>query len=262
MPGVPLLRKQIIATVDDVTTMVCLDAAGQIRPIDQPFHTIAGEFQHPPFHIWCRSVVIPYLEGFITGHRQQANAEISRRPLEHRRKGPTGIGAPIPPPPHGATHDRRFTPIALTDDTDLLTRAAGEPDDLTAAALTRYLDDEIDTDRQLRTGDLDEQHRQLIDELDTALRTSGLTETLTVFASIDNRLLDDLETGDILADDTYLKVTLDPAVAARHGRPLALTLPTGQHALVLDPRTQQLLLPRRHSWRLVALGAILVGVLL
>lgn len=85
--------------VDKVTTIVCLDAAGQIQPVDEPFETLAGEFDQPPFHIHCRTGVVPWLPGFVSDQRQLANAELLRRPLKQRRKGPDGVGARIPPLP-------------------------------------------------------------------------------------------------------------------------------------------------------------------
>lgn len=95
---VPLLRKQYISVVDSRTTMVCLDAAGQIRDVDEPFDTLAGQYAAPPTHIHCRSVVLPWLAGVIEEQRTDANAEILRRPRREKRKGPEGYEGPIPPP--------------------------------------------------------------------------------------------------------------------------------------------------------------------
>lgn len=96
---VPLLRKQYISVIDSRTTMVCLDAAGQIRDLDEPFETLAGAVQAPPTHVHCRSVVLPFLSGVIAEQRNEANAEILRRPRSEKRKGPDGYEGPIPPPP-------------------------------------------------------------------------------------------------------------------------------------------------------------------
>jgi hypothetical protein len=79
--------------------MVCLDAAGQIRDVDEPFETLAGPVMAPPTHIHCRSVVLPWLPGVIEEQRGMANAEIVRRPRAEKRKGPGGYEGPIPPPP-------------------------------------------------------------------------------------------------------------------------------------------------------------------
>lgn len=94
----PQLRKQYISVVDSRTTMVCLDAAGQIRDLDEPFETLAGPVQAPPTHIHCRATVLPYLPGVIEEQRGDANAEIRRRPRSEKRKGPDGYEGPIPPP--------------------------------------------------------------------------------------------------------------------------------------------------------------------
>jgi hypothetical protein len=98
-PRLPVLRKQLHAVVDSSTTMVCLDAAGQIRDIDEPFDTLAGLFPAPPFHRWCRTVVLPYAVGIIGVQRAEANTEIRNRPAREKRKGPGGFEGPVPPPP-------------------------------------------------------------------------------------------------------------------------------------------------------------------
>jgi hypothetical protein len=96
---VPLLQKQLLAVVDGATTMICLNAAGQIRDLDQPFTTLAGEFELPPFHIHCRSIAVPYVQGVIRRARREANAEIRRRPVKEKRRGPDGFEGQLPPPP-------------------------------------------------------------------------------------------------------------------------------------------------------------------
>lgn len=260
-PGVPLLRKQLLCVVDQRSTMVCLDAAGQIRPIDQPFHTLAGQFQAPPFHRWCRSVTTPYLEGFVETHRADANTEINRRPLAERRKGPGGIGARIPPPAHSATHDRRAE-IGDVNYADILNQVLDAPAEDHHAALARYLDDPTDTDRQLRTGHLNDVQAPHVAELDTAIRTTRLREQVTGFTALRGDVAATLRAGDIISDDTYLVVSLNPTIAKQHGHPVAITLPAGQPAAILDRDTQRLLLARRHSWQLIALGIIIIGLLL
>lgn len=96
---VPKMRKQYISTVDARTTMVCLDAAGQIRNLDEPFETLAGPYQSPPTHVNCRAVMAPYAAGIVDEQRTAANAEIQRRPAKEKRKGPEGYEGPVPPPP-------------------------------------------------------------------------------------------------------------------------------------------------------------------
>lgn len=92
------MLKQWSAVVDDVTTILCLDAAGQIREPDEPFDTLNGQFMHPPGHIHCRAIIVPWLPGFINTQRGPANQELARRPAKQRRKGPEGSTASIPPP--------------------------------------------------------------------------------------------------------------------------------------------------------------------
>jgi hypothetical protein len=93
--------KQLAVTVDERTTVICLDAAGQLRMPDEPFNTLNGDFMHPPFHIHCRTLVMPYLPGFIDVQRREANAELMKRPLAERKKGPGGVGARRIPVPDG-----------------------------------------------------------------------------------------------------------------------------------------------------------------
>jgi hypothetical protein len=96
---VPLLQKQLLAVVDSATTMICLQADGQIRDVGEPFTTLAGPYMLPPFHIHCRSIAVPYVQGVIRRLRKDANAEIRRRPLKEKRRGPTGFEGRLPPRP-------------------------------------------------------------------------------------------------------------------------------------------------------------------
>lgn len=97
-PRIPRLRKQWLAVVDHRTTMVCLDAAGQIAEIDDDFDTLAGPYAAPPAHVHCRSITVPYAPGLIRLQRDAANAEIRLRPGWEKRKSPEGYMGPIPPP--------------------------------------------------------------------------------------------------------------------------------------------------------------------
>lgn len=61
-------RKQAIATIDGRTTATCLRVHGQVQRIDQPFILCCDPWESaknygftpefPPFHWWCRTVVI------------------------------------------------------------------------------------------------------------------------------------------------------------------------------------------------------------
>lgn len=258
----PLLRKQLIAVVDPATTMICLDCAGQVRDLRDRFHTLVGDFQQPPFHRWCRSVVIPYLPGGVDDQRQVANAEIRRRPLKERRKGPGGVGARRVPPPHAATFEQRGQLVEAQSYAQLYERIISGDDQVHKSVISRHLVGDLDLDRDLRTGDLTMEQLELIDQLDAAVATGRITEQITVFTAISHPNAARLRVSDVVSDDSYLQVSLDPAVAARFGRPVALTLPPGLPAIRFDADTQRLLLARRHSWLLLALGVILVAVLL
>jgi len=95
--------KQVVAKIDSRTTVVCLHAAGQIRPLDEPFDTLNGDVQVPPFHWGCRSVIIPWAPGMIQRYRDEANTELRARPIEERRLGPDGeIGGRVPGLPEPA----------------------------------------------------------------------------------------------------------------------------------------------------------------
>lgn len=102
MPTSDLLYKQWYSVIDARTTICCLLAAGQIRPADEAFDTVNGSIPGPPAHWGCRAKLMPWMPGFLDGMRQRANAELQRRPIEQRRRGPNGeLGVkpqPVPPP--------------------------------------------------------------------------------------------------------------------------------------------------------------------
>jgi hypothetical protein len=92
-----LILKQVVSVLDDRTTMICVDAAGQIRPVKLPFDTIAGSFDQPPFHVHCRSISVPWATGMVSDQRTLANAELRKRPLKDRDK--RKYKNTVPPPP-------------------------------------------------------------------------------------------------------------------------------------------------------------------
>ena len=98
-----LIFKQVWSQIDERTTLVCLNAAGQVRPVDVPFDTLLGQYDAPPFHMGCRSISLPYLMGQTSTQRSDANAELQRRPVAERdaRK------AKLPPRPRPR---KRITP--------------------------------------------------------------------------------------------------------------------------------------------------------
>jgi hypothetical protein len=50
-------QKVLYALLDDNTTIVCMDANGQVRDLYQDFDTLNGTFPYPPFHYSCRTLV-------------------------------------------------------------------------------------------------------------------------------------------------------------------------------------------------------------
>ena len=101
--GRALLFKQVLAKIDSRTTVVCLHAAGQIRPLGDLFDTLNGELDRPPFHWGCRSTVIPWAPGMRQLHRDEANRELQRRPRAERLTASRGTLGPrlsaVPPRP-------------------------------------------------------------------------------------------------------------------------------------------------------------------
>jgi hypothetical protein len=57
-------QKQAIAALDARTTPICRAVNRQIQPLDQPFQTIVGPQQNPPFHHYCRTAVVLYHPSF------------------------------------------------------------------------------------------------------------------------------------------------------------------------------------------------------
>jgi hypothetical protein len=97
----PVLR-QLVAVIDSRTTVICLDCAGQVRSVGEPYDTLAGQFDEPPFHVHCRSVSVPYLTGMDVSVRSAAAAELATRSARQiataaRVPGPVAV----PPGPLG-----------------------------------------------------------------------------------------------------------------------------------------------------------------
>lgn len=105
-----LVLKQVWATIDERTTNICVLAAGQIKPVDEPFDTLSGSWFQPPFHWGCRSMSVPWMRGMINDQLHDAGIEIKRRPQserdvmrhpeEHRNKiasRPNQLGPELPP---------------------------------------------------------------------------------------------------------------------------------------------------------------------
>lgn len=75
-----LVYVEWVSVIDERTTSVCLNVAGQVRRVGVPFDTPNGPYEAPPAHIGCRAVVVPSLSA---EHWQdtvrRAKAELGRR---------------------------------------------------------------------------------------------------------------------------------------------------------------------------------------
>lgn len=56
---------EIVATLDSHTSDICQDMDGQHFPMKEYEPGVTA----PPFHVWCRSVTVPYFEDNFTGER-------------------------------------------------------------------------------------------------------------------------------------------------------------------------------------------------
>jgi len=88
------IRKQLIPVIGTATTGVCLDAAGQVRDVGEPYDTAAGQFDFPPFHVGCRSLSAPWLPGFPGHAAAEARAELADRAATETPP-PTPAGAAV-----------------------------------------------------------------------------------------------------------------------------------------------------------------------
>ena len=62
---------EIVATLDSHTSQICQDLDGTHLPMSQYEPGVTA----PPFHVFCRSVVVPYFEDNFTGERAARDAE-------------------------------------------------------------------------------------------------------------------------------------------------------------------------------------------
>ena len=82
-----LLYKYWLSIIDDRTTIICADAAGQRRRFHDLFDTMAGALDGPPAHWGCRSHVDFWVEGqAVPDLRERAIRELARRQLENPEK--------------------------------------------------------------------------------------------------------------------------------------------------------------------------------
>jgi len=83
-----LVRRQLIAIIDKRTTVICLEAAGQVVGANEPFHTMNGDLYDPPFHVHCRSMVAPWVDGWGEALQKGASKELATRPASQFRRLP------------------------------------------------------------------------------------------------------------------------------------------------------------------------------
>lgn len=72
--------------------VVCLQAVAQVRPVGQPFSIRFADqilqLAHPPWHIHCRCVVMPYVDGFEALQRQLARKYLAKLTPSEKRPPP------------------------------------------------------------------------------------------------------------------------------------------------------------------------------
>lgn len=196
----PILFKQLVAVLDNRTTFVCLKAAGQIQPLEDPFSTLNGEFDGPPFHISCRTIVAPYMTGFVNEQRAASNKELQRRPREQRdwRKGKN----PPPPrgnPPKGGPKPKSGPPGPPAPAPSALDRMRKVADDVEAGAANALAkampDDEVAFMRRIMEDD--EVEQRLVSAQIKALRKG-------YEGSVASEMRDLLDKGYFGTDDSFV----------------------------------------------------------
>lgn len=86
-------RKQAIAAIDERTTDCCLRVHAQIQPMDAQFQLVgtpryADEMKAPPFHDYCRTVQVLYVEEFeVVGVTTQDMQSAAQAELVAREDG-------------------------------------------------------------------------------------------------------------------------------------------------------------------------------
>ena len=146
--------KQVVAVIDERTTMVCLRAAGQIQPVDRPFNTLNGPVMEPPFHYGCRSISVPFMRGFVNDAKRAANEEIMRRPEKERRYGEDGYKGKVPPLPPSQVEAQAVTAAPSAPQAP-----STEVSPVAAAAATQLVvptDEEVEAAREASVEDAEE----------------------------------------------------------------------------------------------------------
>jgi hypothetical protein len=275
----PLLLKQVVAQIDERTTVICLDAAGQLRMPEEAFETLNGEFQAPPFHLHCRDLVAAWLPGMVDTQREAANAELRKRPLKQRQKNLEGVGArkipvpdkpavpdvpPVEPLPEQLGEDRASLRATFSMYRDLTTGMdALEPREETARVA--YIADGFEVlNRGLREGgkfpDGESYAGLSYTDMDRSLRSAfgrvKTTAAVVVFrgAGSSSRLAN-VAVGDVLHDDAPMSTAVLAQTARDFmkdgGRMLQILVPAGHPALLGAQNEFELILPPGTTLRVV-----------
>lgn len=259
-----LLRKQLWAVIDERTTMICLHAAGQIQDVTEPFDTLAGKFDFPPFHRHCRSHVMPYMVGFVNSQRTLSNNELRRRPL-HQRDWRT-YRETVPPPDitvdaSGATLPTRPLDVAVDDEPDLPDRTP-----LDEAARTAVRDWRTGSDRPVNAalhGDADwtTESLALARTLDAAMEPMG--EPATAYRLVRGADPADYTVGNQIVDRGFASVTGRPSALPAAGEGavvLQLAIGAGTSAIVVGGSTAEIILARGTVYTVTGLVVVAAGV--
>ena len=71
-----VFKKQVVAALDERTTVCCLEAHGQIQPMNKMFELtgwprFSDHMDWAPFHRWCRTSIVIYQEQYDLGLTDQ-----------------------------------------------------------------------------------------------------------------------------------------------------------------------------------------------
>ena len=248
--------KQVRAVIDGRTSMVCLDVAGQTRRVGEPFDTLLGPQQAPPFHIWCRSIVVPWVRGMDT-QEAEAEREARTRPPSARRNLPPKAASETPKPkaPDRPGGNRR-----------VWTSESKRP--LRPGWARPYTSSE-DVNEWLRSGrpleEAPKRVRDAVADLDAAIaQAAPLTEPMRGYrvvtdpARVAGR---NNAVGLVFRDPAFGSVTSNAIVAGLvvaalsendvEGVVVIVTAPTGSRVVVLDevPADAEVVLPRGAAYR-------------
>lgn len=129
MPEVEVL-KVAMATIDERTTFICLDVHGQVRRIDELFHCLNGDWDNPPFHFGCRTIMDIVVQEILARPGTEGALEELRRRRDElgeerfRRAAFREARARRPPVPGRPIEERKvFTQAARRTANRLVRRA-------------------------------------------------------------------------------------------------------------------------------------------